>query len=353
MASLRELFAGVRNTFAPQAPSQADLIKLVQDNKLDDLREAFDKHDLKPDNLLLSVRSPEMVDFLVGKGADVNHEYGTPNDPESYPPDAPTPLLQAVRFANLETVQRLIHHGADPGNGGTFSSFLLGEATMRQDDQQEAVVRALLDGGANPNNPHVSSILSYAAQHKATIGSIHALLEHGANPSGSDNDDMTALHFAAQQGRGDLADLLLDYGADHQSANIVECTPLHLAALSVDMDMVSKLISRGADPAGLNSLISEGNTVLTFAATNGDFDSTQRLLENGANPRLAMQGSHWIEEEKRQRSHPTGALAGRKETMDLVRNFEANALRQTFAEVEQEQAQEVAEAPAPRRRVRL
>jgi len=353
MASLRELFAGVRNTFVPKVPSQADLIELVQENDLDGLASAFDRHDLKTDNLLHSVRSPEMVDFLVGKGADVNRPYQNKDGPDDY--GDPTPLLSAAGSANAETVQRLLHHGADPDAGGVVDGYPLGYAVNRDDDQQEAVVRALLNAGARTH-----SALAEAVKEKhATIGTITALLEHGAGPNDRSNDYglVPALSFAAAQKRGDVADLLLDYGADPMKRNVNDDTALHWAR---DPAMVDRLVARSADPVALlNARNERDDTALTDAATCGEIDIATKLLDLGADPVLAMKGGGWREAEE----HDQSALdpqPGRKEAMHLVQTYavekEKAALRQTFADVEQEQAQEVAEqptSPVARRRVRL
>jgi ankyrin repeat protein len=353
MASPRDRFAGVRNTFVPKVPSQADLIELVRKNDLDGLTSAFDKHDLKTDNLLHRVRSPEMVDFLVGKGADVNKPYQNKDGPGDN--GDPTPLFFAAFSANAETVQRLLHHGAGPDAGGVVDGYPLGCAVTRDDDQQEAVVRALLNAGAGTRGA-----LGEAIKEKhATIGTITALLEHGADPNGCLNEYgglvlVPALSLAAGQARGDVVDLLLDNGADPMERNVSQMTALHYAR---DPEMVDKLVARSADPAALlNAANERGDTALTYAATSGQIDMATKLLDLGADPALAMQGAGWLEEERNVLSgiYPRH---GRNEAMHLVHaqvlEKEKQALRQTFAEVEQEQAHEVAEQPAPRRRVRL
>jgi ankyrin repeat protein len=383
MPSLRDLFAGVRNTFsrgaqqeshddvdlsepsidAPRVEDQRrPLYAMVRENKLDDLKAAFDQDaDLSTTNMLHNARSPEMVDFLVGKGGDVNQYFdnGPPtHDDQLY---GPTPLMRAAYNANAETVQRLIHHGANPDDCGLVMSgdSPLHDAIRRKDDQQEAVVRTLLEAGATFDGPFEETILPHAVHKGATVGTIRALLEHGADADEQDTNLMSGLHFAADDGRGDVADLLLDYGAGHQR-NIEGYTPLHLAAFRTDMDMVNKLVSRGADPAGMNSLISERNTVLTVSAVEyRDLDLTKKLLDNGADPKLAMAGSGWKDAEENASTRPS-IHQPQEEAMHLVRTYtvekEKAALRQTFADVEQEQAHDVAEqptSPVARRRVRL
>jgi len=347
MTSLRELFAGVRNTFAPKVPSHADLIELVRENDIDTLTSAFDRHDLKTDNLLHDVQSPEMVDFLVGKGADVNRPYENKDGPGDY--GDPTPLLSAAGSANAGTVQRLLHHGADPDAGGVADGYPLGCAVTRDDDQQEAVVRALLNAGAGTRGA-----LAAAVEKKwVTVGTITALLEHGAGPNDCSNDygHEPALNIAAAQGRGDVVDLLLDYGADPMKRNVVSETALHEAATNGQTEIVEKLVTRSADPAALVNALADGHdTPLSKAAVFGHVATTAKLLDLGADPGLAMKSDAW----RRSESYVADSEVQKMEAMNLVQvNGEKQALRQTFAEVEQEQAPDVAEQPAPRRRVRL
>jgi len=383
MPSLRELFAGVRNTFsrgaqqeshddvdlsepsidAPRVEDQRrPLYAMVRENKLDDLKAAFDQNaDLSTTNMLHNARSPDMVDFLVGKGAKVNQEYDHGEGMNSDHGE-PTPLCYAASSANVETIQRLLHHGANPDSGWGQDECPLFEAIARNDELQEPAVRALIDGGASPDGPkYLPSSLPKAVESGARIETINTLLERGADPDGADNNMETALHLAAAKGRTDVADMLLDYGANQRMTNIEGHTPLHNAANQVDMGMVNKLVSRGGDPAGVDSLVSGRDTVLALNATvYGDHDITQKLLDNGANPRLAMDSPTWREAEDRQRNHPNRMQPGANEAMNLVRTHaveqEKQTLRQTFAEVEHDQSPEVAEQPTQpvaRRRVRL
>ena len=225
-------------------------------------------------------------------------------------------------------------------------------ALDRSDDQQEAVVRTLLEAGATLDRGY-TAVLPEAVTTGATVGTISALLEHGADPDQQDADLMTGLHFAARYGRSDVAELLLDYGADPMARNIQDETALHVG--TADPGMVDTLVTRSADPyALLNATDEKGDTALTKAAYSGSIETTTKLLDLGADPELAMNGESWQEANEMVRSDPD---PGRKEAMDLVRihtvEKEKAALRETFAEVEQESSPEVAEQPVARRRACL
>ena len=235
MASLKDLINGLRNSFAnrqqhevepsindprAQGPGRDELVKLVEENKLDELKAAFERHDLDTANLLHSVRSPEMVNFLVEKGADVNEGYKLSTDERaklkhaeevSWDPleigyysglENRSPISFAAESANVETVQALLNHGAEPAG--------LVQALGRKEDE-EAVVRTLLDAGAYQRY----NIVQEAMNAEASVGTIRALLEHGAGPDDVEQEhDWTPLGMATMEGRLDHIDALLDYGAD-------------------------------------------------------------------------------------------------------------------------------------------
>ncbi|HDR9280166.1 TPA: ankyrin repeat domain-containing protein [Burkholderia vietnamiensis] len=388
MANLRELFASVRNTFSrgvQQAPQDDDvdlsepsieasptlehqtpvhqresLYDMVRENKLDELKAAFDQDaDMSTTNLLHHVRSPEMVDFLVGKGANIDEPY-VQNGPKTAEEramsdlvggdlDGFTPLMFAASTANIPTITRLLEHGADSTN-----ALHCAVSVERQDE--EAVARTMIAAGAGVDN----GIVQFATDHGAQTGTIKALLDGGADPNGMNPDygrgeAGTALQIAAHKGRMDVADLLLDYGADQMVRNVNGDTALHAAY--EHPAMAELIISRSADPAAsVNATDKMGNTPLTRAASEGKSDTAWKLLEHGADPALAIRGDAWREAELSQQSD-ISRTTERQTAMNLVRSRaveqEKQALRQTVAEVEQDQTPDVAEQPAPRRRARL
>jgi ankyrin repeat protein len=100
---------------------------------------------------------------------------------------------------------------------------------------------------------------------------------------------MTALHWAALQGDGALAEMLLVAGANAQATTrIGGFTPLHLAGQNGRAAAVAALLKGGAE---VDARTSTGATPLMLAAASGDADAVIALAEGGADVNL-VEGAH-------------------------------------------------------------
>ena len=133
---------------------------------------------------------------------------------------------------------------------------------------------------------------------RGNIGEVTRYLKNGADPNSRHPLGWAALHVAAMNGRGEIADQLLKAGADpnlpeeytnmYQTAqekrmhsievqisrqedfnddlslraNFRGCTPLHYAALADDIGTINLLLEAGADPLRANDY---GRTPLDYA----------------------------------------------------------------------------------------
>lgn len=90
---------------------------------------------------------------------------------------------------------------------------------------------ALLQGGANPNQPNkdVTSALHAAAQ-RGPVRLVQLLLQHKADPLAVGDQGWTPLHLAARAGNAQKVKCLLQAGAKHDTANSQGNTALHLVS---------------------------------------------------------------------------------------------------------------------------
>ena len=111
-----------------------------------------------------------------------------------------------------------------------------------------------------------------------------ALLEHGADPNASNDQQWTPLHSAASDnGRPEMLKMLLDKGANPNARSFVGTTPLMQAAGGDARNNVIALIDAGAK---VNARNNDGETALILAVKNNHAVTVKILLEAGANPRL-------------------------------------------------------------------
>src|SRR5262245_4218986 len=110
---------------------------------------------------------------------------------------------------------------------------------------------------------------------------VRALLKDGADVNTAQADGMTALHWAAQKGDVELAQVLLYASANvRATTRIGGYTPLLIASRNGDAAMIRTLLEGGADA---NSQTTNGTTALMLASAAGKADAVNALLERGAN----------------------------------------------------------------------
>jgi ankyrin repeat protein len=148
----------------------------------------------------------------------------------------------------------------------------------------------------------VSFCAQLPANAQTKTGSIHDAAERGdlaavtkivTQNRGSvralDSYHETPLHFAAKNGRRDVAEYLLLQGADPNAKNNAGETPLYAASLIGYVSVVELLLTHGAD-------VSLGNSVgppINTAAGMGNADVVRLLLDYGAlvNSKDTLEGS--------------------------------------------------------------
>jgi ankyrin repeat protein len=223
---------------------------------------------LKPGHLPLFGAALVALMGAAGLGAQ------TGTDPAAA--DGSTPLHQAVKLNDLQTVDALLKRGADVKAATRYGVTPIGLAAL---NGNTAVLRRLLDAGADPNT---------------------------ATPAGE-----TALMTAARTGSRDAVTLLLDRRADANARDAVRAqTALMWAVTENQPEVVKLLAARGAivnaqtkvmaprgeyvqaraGGASGNGIIRQralptkdgGMSPLLFAVRDGNVAMTRLLLELGA-----------------------------------------------------------------------
>ena len=116
---------------------------------------------------------------------------------------------------------------------------------------------------------------------RGDLEAVRTLLRRGADVNAAQGDGMTALHWAAETGHLELAEMLIYAGANLGAVTrIGDYAPLHLASKAGHPSVVEALLSAGADP-GARTSTGEA-TALHFAAAAGSAGAVVALLEHGA-----------------------------------------------------------------------
>lgn len=200
-------------------------------------------------------------------------------------------LAAAVAFEEIEIVRSAIASGVDVNRVGSNGTPLLVLAAAKG---TEAIVRLLLDSGADPDQPDQRRGMTalHAAASRGSTDVARELLASGASVNRTFGwPPMTALAVAFRRGYKGLVRLLLDSGADpNASINLpddpqeqLQLTPLIFAASAGDVEMCRLLIDHGAN---LDAAKADGMTPLMAATFNGWLEAVRYLTDAGANLNL-------------------------------------------------------------------
>ncbi|CAN8101516.1 unnamed protein product [Discula destructiva] len=222
-----------------------------------------------------------------------------PSDEEDDDEPRWTELQLAARAGGAERVNEILARYPDVAERarivnappqGWYSQTALQAACMHQ---HEAVVRILLDAGADIGAPGGNNIYMNAFEYACGTGNIrlvHLLLDAGATQyvnraRPTRYQGRTPIQAAAESGDGstDLVDLLLSRGADINAAPS-PCgglTALQAACFEGHAGMVRHLLARGAN---VNAAAARqgGVTALQGACRVGERDIADMLLAAGA-----------------------------------------------------------------------
>ena len=121
-----------------------------------------------------------------------------------------------------------------------------------------------------------------AAAAAGRVAEVETLLADGADPNGTDGNDLTPLAWAARHGRIQTIAVLLEHGADPDlAAERPDWVPLVHAVHSGQNLAVAELVAGGANIRGPG-----GQRALRMAAGYGNAVAVREMLAHGADPRI-------------------------------------------------------------------
>jgi ankyrin repeat protein len=149
---------------------------------------------------------------------------------------------------------------------------------MRNLTRQFAIILALL---LLPLTSVLADSLVADAAMVDDIGRVTQLLRQGEDVNTAQGDGMTAIHWAAENGNGAIADLLVTAGANVDAiTRMGGYSALHLASRIGASEVVGVLLTAGSNVAAETT--TGAVTPLHFAAASGDVNVISQLVEAGA-----------------------------------------------------------------------
>ncbi|MEO5820840.1 MAG: ankyrin repeat domain-containing protein [Vicinamibacteraceae bacterium] len=235
---------------------------------------------------------------LLDAGADPNGGFWTSGED----PEHETPLYGAAGVAHHATLTRLLlERGADPNDGeavyhspetddnaalqalvetGRLTSDSLSMMLLRKHDWHDCDgAMYLLEHGADANAAWGSGgrrPLHHALARSNRLAMIELLLDHGADPTlTTDDDDLSGIARAAREGRRDVLQLFAQRGVSLELPGVDGL----IAACALDDTIAVQRLAQ--DPALAKGALAMGGDLLARFAGNGNAEGVRQLLDLG------------------------------------------------------------------------
>ena len=185
-----------------------------------------------------------------------------------------TALIYASMHSTETIVRLLLEHGAQVNDQDNEGKTALHIAAVYNRSQ---IIKVLLSYGADSN---LKTIEEQTAMHIAAeedgLEALRILLTN-TNVNVQDDDGLTILHYAAEQGCLQIVGLLLNANADITiQSYIMGDTAAHVAIFWERLDVLELLLGNGADPNAVNH---DGTSLLHYAAESGILQGIKLLLD--------------------------------------------------------------------------
>ena len=231
----------------------------------------------------------DVVDFLIGEGADVN---AATDDGKT----VQTVLMVAAENGQGWAVDSLIANGADVNattkSGNTALHYMIkfeyGRPRPRhQTERLERVMVSLIEAGADVDAATVRGTTPLmSAAEKGQGWAVDSLIANGADANAENTKGKTALMFASELGDTEIAASLIRAGAEVNATtkSNKETALMHAAGgehRHGQKDTVALLIRMGADVDAKNV---HGKTARTFALERNNVDVAALLGSASRNP---------------------------------------------------------------------
>lgn len=130
-------------------------------------------------------------------------------------------------------------------------------------------------------------LLALAASHEPDVDDAEDLIKDGADVNVQDGQGDTPLHYAADYGHVEMAQLFILSGAELDQVNQLGITPLFRAAVADHIAIAEMLLSNGAE---IDLATHSGDSPLAAALSNGRPDMASLLRSKRAKEGIALQG---------------------------------------------------------------
>lgn len=177
--------------------------------------------------------SLENAEFLISKGANVNHKTS----------HGLTPLQESIRYHTKEVYKILIEKGADVNCEAGFTGLAL--AMIRNEPD---AFYLMLDYGVDVDlhdSRNGATALMVATFTPEFMDYLVKILERTKNINARDREGATAVHYAVKDRNLLALKKLIEVGADINLANNENLTPLAIAA-GGDLEIIDCLVANGA-----------------------------------------------------------------------------------------------------------